>query len=484
MWPGVICLTRGGVRSPSKCHFRGFHKECRRPSAILIPSCRGGGGQSTCWLRHPVLPVIRRCSSARRSEPLRFFPPGAQANRGAVEKFVRLVTNALGTGAAVELNAIGHTAVRHAFRAVCSYGDDVQLRLGWEDRIGVDGRDVDGDESANADAGPCWDRQMLRFTAQKEDSEQAPHNLTGGFFVERTTSVEHLADRLVRDLDRSGCFKAHCFRDASGALGALALGIATAPELGIGQPFHCKVGSLRLEGEARTRVVAQVFDNLHGRGAGTDFRAFPPGKNAKADEILRFERAVENRLGRGQPVAMECRGPDAVLFAVSALARLQGSVAEFRVAWAGAGAGVGRVLRLRTVRGELWDQFSATNFQRTRLLRVTSTTAALPLARAAGSEVKSRGAVALHAFADDTAAVNLALKALASVPRVHGGLRLACVPSFGQARLPERPGRPGMNVPVLRFFVRPCTGSPLPRLTAARTPRQEPAMTAQPRFGR
>lgn len=445
MRPGVTCLSRCGLRTPSKRRFRELQG---------------------AW----------RYSSASRSEPLRFFPPGSQANRGAVEKFVRLVVNALGTGVAVELNAIGHAAVRHAFRAVCSHGGAVQLRLVWEDRIGVEGREADGDEGAVADAGPCWDRQMLRFTAQRADSQQRPCDLTGGFFVERTTDVARLAARLVRDLEQIGCFKAHCFRDASSALGTLALGIGTAPELGTGQPFRCEVGSLRLEGETRTRVVAHVFDDLHGRGAGNDFRAFPPGRGAKADEISRFERAVDNRLGRGQPVSMECRGPDAVLLAVSALARLHGSVAEFRVAWAGAGVGVGRVLRLRAVRGEPWDQFSATDFRRTRLLRVAGTTAALPLARAAGSEVKSRGAVALHAFAQDTAAVSSALKALAAVPGVHGGLRLACVPSLGQARLPQRPGRAeGSRVPVLRIFARPCFGSPSPRSTIARASGREPA---------
>lgn len=415
-------------------------------------------------------PTSNRGFVAECSEPLRFFPPGAKADRGAVEKFVRLVKGALGTGVAVELDAIGNVSVRHAFRAVCCYGSTVQVRLRWEDRIVVD-RKVGGSKGSHvAEGGLRWDKQKLCLLAlRKEDSEQK-HDLTGGFFVERATNLAQLVERLVQDLDRIGRFKAHCFQDAPGALGTLALGIATAPELGTGQPFRCEVASMRREGEARMRVVVDVFDDLHGRGAGTDFRAFPPGRGAQPDEISRFKRAVDDRLGQGQPVAMECRGADAVWRAVSALARQQGSVAEFRVAWAGAGVGAGRVLRLRAVRGEPWHEFSATDFQRTRLLRVTSTTAPLPLARAAGSEVKSRGAVALHVFAEDAAAVSSVLKALAMVPGVHGGLRIASVPSLGRARLPTRPGRPagGSSVQVLRLYVRLCTRSPAPRLTNPR----------------
>lgn len=479
MGPGVICFSRTCINVPGKrclrdmrkAWCRGFHGSrivpVRTFCKVFAPS--NASASKVFSAQHFKPPTSNRGFAAGCSEPLRFFPPGAKADRGAVEKFVRLVKGALGTGVAVELDAIGSVSVRHAFRAVCCYGSTVQVRLFWEDRISVDDRKVGGSKGHAAEGGLRWDKQKLRLIAQKEDSEQKMHDLKGGFFIERSTDLAKFVEKLVTDLDRIGCFKAHCFQDAPGALGTLALGIATAPEHGTGQPLRCEVASMRREGEARMRVVVNVFDDLHGRGAGTDFRAFPPGRGAQPDEISRFERAVADRLGRGQPVAMECRGADAVWRAMSALARQQGSVAEFRVAWAGARAG-GRVLRLRALRGEPWREFSATEFQRTRLLRVTSTTAPLPLARAAGSEVKNRGAVALHAFADDAAGVSSVLKALAMVPAVHGGLRIACVPSLGRAKLPPRPGRPsgGSSVEVLRLYVRLCTRSPAPRLTNPR----------------
>merc|ERR1719401_1350710 len=146
---------------------------------------------------------------------------------------------------------------------------------------------------------------------------------------------------------------------------------------------------------------------------------------------------------------------------MEALAEVQHNVAELSVKWtrgsntprrpqpptvASSGASPS-FLHVRAEKGAEWKEFNATDFSRTELLSATASSDVKKLARAIGNEARRLGAVALHAYADDRAAVNTAVKAIASVPVELPGLHVRSVPSFGKAKVGDGERR------VLRLYI-------------------------------
>merc|ERR1712100_994617 len=90
-------------------------------------------------------------------------------------------------------------------------------------------------------------------------------------------------------------------------------------------------------------------------------------------------------------------------------------------------------------RGQTFAAFNETDFSKSLLLFSKASSAVTKLAWAVAKEVRQKGLVAVHAFSDDKEAVNTALKALATVPKLTAGERVTCVPSFGRAGEERRP---------------------------------------------
>jgi len=265
--------------------------------------------------------------------------------------------------------------------------------------------------------------------------------------VTASTPVDRLARRLSLSLARSRACSAHLRADGTLAAGVLLGALATVPSLGAGAPLACAVASVpsRKEEGLYEHLVVRAQELQGSVPLEADFRAFPLGAGAGGGggealglEQAKLDRSVSQRLARGQAVVMECRGKDSVLSALAAFGRVQGLTAEVEAQWVDAATltatEASRAIRLRALPGRPWPEFNATDFSRTKLLKVSETTQVKPLAAAVAAEVRQRGAVSVHAFMADKAAVSTALKALALVPQEHGGQRLSFVPSFGKAK--------------------------------------------------
>jgi len=419
--------------------------------------------------------------------PVRFYPPGAGATTGRVEKFIRLVSKSLENGLEVELEAGGKFAALQSLRALAASPGGAEFQVSWAE-VAPQRHGSEGDQQSEEPAvGPTPSSssgsrpQRWHLLARRCGTAGNGSAAFAGCLVTASTPAERLARRLSLELARTGVAVAHLRADGPAGAGTLLAALATTPSLGTGDHLVCNVTALPADKEAgiseHLAVLAQETAASLRKG---DFRAFPLGSGTGAVDPpgpaqVRLARSVDQRLARGHAVVMECRGKDAVLSALAALGRVQGCTAEVEVHWvddgnsasssggdatsssipssstpsthsssrssssrssssSGQTAEAMRTLRLRALPGRRWPEFNATDFSTTRLLKVAATTQARPLAAAVGSEVRRLGAASVHAFMDDKVAVSTALKALALVPQEHGGQRVFFVPSFGHVK--------------------------------------------------
>ncbi|CAJ1383373.1 unnamed protein product [Effrenium voratum] len=284
--------------------------------------------------------------------------------------------------------------------------------------------------------------------------------------VTADTQAVKLARDLVSMLQAAAkdeqAVQAFAFWDDDAALVALAKGVAAVSSLYPFKRLTCVANVVNPMDDPRGRlfVYATFGEPVEPLPkSGQVFHAYPPGSKADPAVLKRFYASVEDRLHQGSHVHMLCLGTDAIMHSIRALCLVKGFTADLVVQWApgikGEGAGsasqskasqVPRAVRLKATRGQTWEEFNATDFSKTSLRKVKSTTEVGKLAYAAVAEVRQHEAVAIHCFSDDKAAVTVAMKALAAVPTVTGGKKLVCVPSFGRAGPDQRP--------VLRLYAK------------------------------
>jgi len=301
-------------------------------------------------------------------------------------------------------------------------------------------------------------RQPLRIVARQGCAwKDFVWDTSRGFFVSKNTQSLQLARKLAMDLRAGESVTLHAYADSEHAVAGVLRALATVPRLEGGAPLKCSAGSLEQGDEHRRRVVVHArAERTAQAAAGEEFLAWTPGPKADEQTQRRFANTVRQRMEMGWTVAMVCRGAEATVQAMAALASVRQRTAEFEVRWADGiprpgSDDVPRELRVRAVSGATWSDFNATEFSRTRLLRATEETSIKLLARDVGREVKQRGGVAVHAYSDSPLAVSRAVKALASVPIEDGSLRVRAVPSFGWSSAGDHSGE---RRRCLRFFVR------------------------------
>lgn len=388
-------------------------------------------------------------AGAAEASKRRFFPPGVDATRGQVEVFTRLVSKALEAGCIVELTATGKCAMHNSLRALSVGGGATRFQVCWAST-----HNATEVADTEVSVGVLHEtRRQLRLVALRASvGEDLGLEGGGGIFVSSRAEISQLTRKFATDICTGGCVVAQTYVDSSNAMSTLLQSLASVPASCNDQPLSCAVMAVRLGGESRTRAFVRAVEVVPiGRGEGDTnnnslgqhFRAFPPGRGADSAASERFDHSVSQRLGHGQTVLMECRGKKAVLGAIMALARARGRTAEFEVHWTQSStlsasksadaSAVARSIQIRANRGPTWPEFNSTVFSNTRLLKANATTPVTGLARAIGSDVKSLGGVAVHAFADDGTAVSAVVKSFATVPLVHNGQRVMCVASLGRA---------------------------------------------------
>ncbi|CAE8622316.1 unnamed protein product, partial [Polarella glacialis] len=398
-------------------------------------------------------------------------PPGTGASEEKVKKFCLHLDRTLERGEDVDLSVWGPAAVKTAVQGLSLGTKSMEFQVSWDGT----GRPSGGHRSLRFEAtsGLTWE-EYLR-TRKKN---------TQGLFVQPETKALQLARAIAKGLqasiDQPRAVRVHTFLDDEASVTILAKALASAPTV---YPYHrlkCTANVVRPMEDPRSRVIVYVLGEALGeppvRATGASFEAMPPGADAEADHLRRFNEAVQDRLHRGDEVSMESRGPDAVLHAVRSLCLLQGHAAAFRVHWSDykravspdgtsssastpsssssaagtprgtGGKGTASVLKIEALRGPTWEEFNATDFSKTGLLLASEKSPVQKLAWAAVAEVRRHGAVSVHCYSDNKDAVNVAMKALATVPRLTGGQRLVIIPSFG--RVGQR------KDPVIRFHAR------------------------------
>lgn len=422
---------------------------CWGPRAFASSSAGSTAAAEPAAGHAPPEQAEAEAASAQKSTARRqLHPPGKDAPASKAEKFARLVVGALESGEEVELTPVGAPAMWHSLRALCVGPSAAEIEVAW----GVSGRDKD----------PRRPVHVLARTGMAWKDFNAEHS--GGLFVSNSTQASQLAKKLAMELRGGKKVVVHTFEDAEVAVAVILKALAIAVDL-TGRRILCAAGSQKHEGETVARILLNVWLDEEEEEGGEAFVAYPPGTNASEGAVKRFEETVRQRMEQGTPVVMECRGREASTRAVKALAAVRRRVACFEVQWVDGYTGpppseeegttdgrsspaIMRALQLRAVSGETWDEFNATDFGRTRLLKASSSSVK-NLSKAIGTEVRKLGAVALHAYADNHAAVFSAVKAVASVPTECDGLRVACVPSFGWAQ-----DGSGGRTRSLRFFIR------------------------------
>lgn len=392
-------------------------------------------------------------TSAKSSSSRLLYPPGQGAPATKAEKFGGLVAQALQDGDTVKLAPVGAAALWHSLRALAVGNTAADFEVSW----GAPGKWTDN-------------QRPLHLLAQKGAAwEDFDYDISSGCFVSKSTSAEQLAKKICLEIRKKQSATLHTYADAEVAVAVMLKAIAIASDLG-SVKIMCSAGSLKRESEEVARVLVHARQVSDTSPLGDVFIAYPPGVKADKKAVGRFEETVRQRMGQGMPVQMECRGRDASVRGMMALASVKTRVAEFEVRWVDgfigdAAAGeqeskqesprrepAMRALEVHAVQSETWTDFNSTDFNRTKLLKAGDGTPVKGLARAIGAEVKSLGAVAVHAYAESSGAVFAALKAVASVPVEHQGLQVACVPSFGWAS-----DGAGGKSRSLRLFVRRAT---------------------------
>lgn len=393
-------------------------------------------------------------------------PPGAGADDRKVERFSWHVRRTLGLGEVVELNARGPRAVMNALRAMASGDHRTEFETTWSGEGGT---------------------RYLRFVARVGTvpdgfASQRIGSMSSALVATGKSTVLQLARALSLEEGKKGFAFVAAREDDEVALNILAKALATAPSTGREcKRFQCFPEFTGSPGSTRLLVYLCGAPAQLPERSGATFTAVPPGVGADRSYTLRFVTATHDRLRRGDDVQMECRGPDAVWHSLRALSELPGHTTEVEVSWCRRPAKAGpnvraevatestsevkpqvgtddrrgvdgsdgqrvlNVIALRARRGESYKEFNSTVFAETRRLLVASTTDVRTLAWAIVKEVRRRKAVAVHAYGNDRASVNIAVKALATVPRLTDGSRLSFVPSLGSSKGPGKQ--------VLRLYV-------------------------------
>lgn len=420
------------------------------------------------WRPHRLviaLPIRHFAASSQAApavERTTLHPPGAGVAVEKSQKFTRLVSDSIARGIEVELNPIGDAAMWHSLRALSADQGASQFRVSWLSKAASSGNSSgDNRQQILIRAAPS---SMLSNGARAEFSTE---DLENGYFVSNSTNGKQLAKKLEIELREQNQITLHTYADATYASGAIVRALATVPSLRAGgflslPGMYCWAGGVQRAGESIPRIVVHARMDSLGLANGDhakDFIAYPPGANADGDEVSRFMRTVSSRIAGGRVVSMECRGKDAVLRSIAALASVRNYVAEFGVGWSESSLKAdcfanSRVLRVRARRGVTWSQFNSTKFPSTKLLRVADDTEVMKLARTLGVEARLHGGAAVHVRIDQKEVISKVVKALASVPAADKGQRVACVPSWVSSR---HGGDQGSR--LLRFYVRPPQGS-------------------------
>jgi len=374
-------------------------------------------------------------------------PPGAAAAATAAEGFARRVSQTLNQGSEVEIAPVaGGASLWHCLRALVVGARAPDFEASFMEPGGL--REGGGEGG-----------QELRIVARSGGAwEDFSWDTSCGFFVSNSTPALPLARKLAMELRKGQHATLHAYADAASAVATILRAVATVPRLEGGAPLTCTAGGLEQHGESvRVVVHARKMPELEAAPLPREeFLAWTPSAGADEETRRRFANSVRQRLETGWSVAMVCRGAESAQHATSALASVSGRTAEFEVWWADGlarpgSAVVPRELQLRAASGTSWSEFNTTDFSRTKLLRSSAESKVRTLAQLVGSRVKHDGAVALHAYADDSQAVSRALKALASVPVEHPGFCVRAVPSFGWASAGDHSGGRRRS---LRLYVR------------------------------
>lgn len=407
-------------------------------------------------------------------------PPGAGADDRKVERFSWHVRRTLGLGEVVELDARGPRAVMNALRAMASGDHCTEFEVSWEGDGGT---------------------RHLRFVARARAvpaalDSQRKGNASSELVASGKGTVLQLARALSSEEARRGFACVAAREDDEAALNILAKALATAPSTGrVCRQLRCFPEFIQGPGGPRLLVYLQGAPAELPKRSGVTFTAVPPGAGADRAYTLRFFAATHDRLRRGDDVQMECRGPNAVWHSVRAFSELSGHTVDVEASWcqrpvkvalqrrAGARPDsasetrpearteamvkdppqtLGKdgneaatekkeqhflnVIAFQGRRGVAYEKFNAIDFTETRRLLVAGTSNVRTLAWAIVKEVRQRKGVAVHAYADDRASVNIAVKALATVPRLTGGAHFSFVPSLGSSKGPGKQ--------VLRLYVR------------------------------
>lgn len=376
----------------------------------------------------------------------RLLPPGAGASAQARNKFSAHVSDVLRAGDLVECRATGPSAVRKVLGALAGASRSAEFEVRW-DGFGVDAP-TDRSLLFLARRGAPWDEYM-----------QTPFREIRSFFVGEDTDTLKLATAVVAYFKEApdDALRLHAHADEESACHVLVKAMATVPAVHgsaslplLGVPNLLKMP----DGRRRLFVCTRLGTRTEDQDADTSAVAFTtraPGPSADLEVLKAFTAAVHDRLRLAELVEISCRGADSVARAMRVLCEFQGNVARFEVDWQGGGQGANppvHSLRVRARQGESWADFNKLKHSDFRLLFCNSDTDVKALAKSLAVQVQDRRAVSLHTYSDNKVAMNIAIKALATAPRVARLPRVYAVPSFGYAK-----GRQGSQ-PVLRLFIR------------------------------
>lgn len=369
-------------------------------------------------------------------------PPGENAAQSKVDHFLESVSKQLAGQESLELLAKGEQAVLHAVKALALGDRTSEFQIVWlESGDPTTKGDRDRSLSFIARGGDPWDVYLKSRLLD-----------TKAIAIDQSSKVQQEARKLVKLLvvaENGPSVRLHAPIHDAAAVNIMAKVIATALPISPFSRILCVANIVKSQvSESSQKIPAKVYINVRPpegekpKRSGTEFRALPPGNNADSGTVDRFVIAVRDRLHRGDSVVMECRGADALCNTLRALCTLPGHTANMSVEWSGRDTAV--ALKVKAEMGPTWKEFNATDFTTTNLVTVKETSPVKDLAWTIEKEVRQNDAVAVHCFSDIKDAVNVAMKALATVPRLASrGDAVSCIPSHG--RVGPRP--------VLRLWV-------------------------------
>lgn len=371
------------------------------------------------------------------------YPPGRGSSAEKITNFKQRLHRTVDNKETIEISPWGAEAIRNSMQALASAPKAVSFEV--ERRMKAENEE----------------HVHFKSLGVSEWKAYLQSRITNTRILQVTN--ESQANRLARDVatmlqvapDDARAIRAFALWDDDAAIEVLVHGLAAVPSLYPFKKLACVANVVNPVDDPRSRLfVHATFGEALAPPALTErvFQAYPPGFNPDAAALKRFNASVEDKIHQGLRVHMDVRGSSALMHVIRALCSVKGYTAEFRVdsVLDKKGDQPFRALRFKATRGQSWDEFNATDFTKTSLLKATSRSPVDKLSYAAVAEVRLHQAVAIHCYSDDEEAVSRAIKALAAVPRLTSGKKLCCVPSFGRAG-PDRK-------PVLRLYLRRYVG--------------------------